>query len=112
MRRHTKFGLKISEIDLVIEIKCYLTFWSLPRAPGGGPKKCEIANPVYVTNSHTKFAWIYCNGLGGDSMMDGRTDALTVGYFLGTYSVRKSSQESINTQQFPGIFYGINLILS
>ena len=34
-------------------------------------------------------------------MTDGRTDALTVGYLLGTYSVRKSSQESVSTQQIP-----------
>ena len=32
---------------------------------------------------------------------DGRTDALTVGYFLGTYSVRKSRQESVSTQLIP-----------
>ena len=41
-----------------------------------------------------------------------RTDTLTVGYFLGTYSVRKSSQGSIGTQQIPVNFYDINLILS
>ena len=35
---------------------------------------------------------------------DGRTDALTVGYFLGTYSVRKSSQESVSAQQIPDNF--------
>ena len=40
--------------------------------------------------------------------MDRRTDALTVGYLLCTYSVRKSSQ----AQQIPDNFYGINLILS
>ena len=40
-----------------------------------------------------------------------RADALTVGYLLGSYSVRKSSQESISTQQIPDIFYGIHLIL-
>ena len=45
-------------------------------------------------------------------MMGRRTGALTVGYFLGTYSFRKSSQESISIQQFPSNFYGINLILS
>ena len=33
--RHTKFGIKI----FVIEIKWYLTFWPLPRAPGGGAKE-------------------------------------------------------------------------
>ena len=39
VRRRTKFGLKIFEIDFVIEIKWYLTFWPLPRAPGGRDKK-------------------------------------------------------------------------
>ena len=38
VRTHTKFGIKIFEIDFVIEIKWYLTFWPLPRAPGGGAK--------------------------------------------------------------------------
>ena len=41
-------------------------------------------------------------------MTDGWTDALTgtLGFVLGTYSVRKSSQESVSTQQIPGNFYG------
>ena len=43
---------------------------------------------------------------------DGGTNALTVGYLLGTYSVRKISQESVSTQQIPGNFNRINLILS
>ena len=47
-----------------------------------------------------------------DRWTDGRRDALTVGYLLGTYSVRKSSQEKVSTQQIAVIFYGINLILS
>ena len=39
-------------------------------------------------------------------------DALTVGYFLGSYSVNKRSQESVSTRQIPDNFYGIILILS
>ena len=35
------FGIEIYEIDFVIEIKWYLTFSPLPRAPGGGAKKCR-----------------------------------------------------------------------
>ena len=31
VRTNTKFGIKIFEIDFVIEIKWYLTFWPLPR---------------------------------------------------------------------------------
>ena len=78
VRTHTKFGIKIFEIDFVIEIKWYLTFWPLPRAPGGGAKrKFYIARPIHVSNSHTKFSWISSNGLGGDSITDrqqGRID--------------------------------------
>ena len=75
VRTHTKFGIKFFEIDFVIEIKWYLTFWTLPRAPGGGAnKKFDIASPIHVSNSHTKFGWISSNGLGGDSITDRRTD--------------------------------------
>ena len=75
VRTHTKFGIKIFKIDFVIEIKWYLTFWPLPRAPGGGAKKkFDVARPIHVSNSHTKFGWISSNGLGGDSITDRRTD--------------------------------------
>ena len=33
------FGLKIFEIDFVIEIYWYLTFWPLPNAPEDGEAK-------------------------------------------------------------------------
>ena len=46
-----------------------------PGPRGRGPKKCAIAYLIHVTNSHTKFGWISSNGLGGDSVTDGRTDA-------------------------------------
>ena len=78
----------------------------------GGKNNCAVASPIYVSNSHTKFCWILSNGLGGGSVTDRRTYTLTVGYLVGTYSVRKSSQESVSTQQIPGNFYGINLNLS
>ena len=78
VRTHTMFGIKIFEIDFVIEIKWYLTFWPLPRAPGGGAKKkFDVARPIHVSNSHTKFGWISSNGLGGDSITDRRTDGRT-----------------------------------
>ena len=32
-----------------------------------------------MSNSHTKFGWISSNGLGGDSITDGRTDGRTDG---------------------------------
>ena len=69
--------LKIFDIDFVIEIKWYLNFWSLPRAPGGGAKKVAVARPIHVSNTHTKFGWISSNGLGGDSITDRRTDGRT-----------------------------------
>ena len=57
-----------------------MTFWPLPRAPGGGAKKkCAVAHPIHVSNTHTKFGWISSNGLGGDSVTDGRTDGRTDG---------------------------------
>ena len=57
-----------------------MTFWPLPRAPGGGAKKkCAVAHPIHVSNPHTKFGWISSNGLGGDSVTDGRTDGRTDG---------------------------------
>ena len=49
-----------------------------PQGPRGrGQKKCTVAHPIHVSNSHTKFGWISSNGLGGDSVTDGRTDRRT-----------------------------------
>ena len=77
VRTHTKFGIQIFEIDFVIEIKWYLTFWLL-RAPGvGAKKKFDAARPIHVSSSHTKFGWISSNGLGGDSITDRRTNGRT-----------------------------------
>ena len=53
VRTRTNFGIKIFEIDYVIEIKRYFIFW-----------------PIHVSNSHNKFGWISSNGLGGDSITD------------------------------------------
>ena len=39
-----------------------------------------------------------------DLFLNGCTDALTNGFLLGTFSVRKSSQESLSTQQIPEKF--------
>ena len=36
--------------------------------------------------------------------MDRWSDVLTFGFLVGTYSVRKSCQENISTQQIPDIF--------
>ena len=46
-----------------------------PKGPRGqDQKKCAVARSIHVSNSHTKFGWISSNGLGGDSVTDGRTD--------------------------------------
>ena len=85
VRTNTKFSIKIFEIDFVIEINWYLTFWPLPRATGGGAKKwIAVARPIYVSNLHTKFGWISSNGFGGDSITDRRTDRQTGG---GNYNI-------------------------
>ena len=42
-------------------------------------KKIYVARLIYVSNSHTKFGLISSNGLGGDSITDGRTDRRTDG---------------------------------
>ena len=44
-----------------------------PGPRGRGPKKFTLSN------SHTEFGWISSNGLGGDSVTDGRTDGRTDG---------------------------------
>ena len=46
---------------------------------GRGQKKNYVARPIHVSNSHTKFGLISSNGLGGDSITDGRTDGPTDG---------------------------------
>ena len=43
----------------------------------GRAKNCAVACPIHVSNSHNKFGWILSNGLGGDSIADGRTDGRT-----------------------------------
>ena len=56
-----------------------------PQGPRGrGQPFCfAVARPIYVSNTHTKFDWISPNGLGGDSIMDGRTDRRTDGQTYG-----------------------------
>ena len=46
-----------------------------PQGPmGRAKKKCAVAHPIHVSNSHTKFGWILSNGLGRYSVTDGRID--------------------------------------
>ena len=48
-----------------------------PQGPRGRDKKCAVARPIHVSNPQSKFGWISSNGLGGDSVTDGRTDGRT-----------------------------------
>ena len=51
-----------------------------PQGPRGrGQKKCAVAHPIHVSNSHTKFGWISSNGLGGGEWRtDGRMEAIAI----------------------------------
>ena len=49
-----------------------MLFDLLAPPQGWGKKKCAVARPIHVSNSHIKFGWISPNGLGGDRMIDGR----------------------------------------
>ena len=51
---------------------------------GRGQKKFDVAHPIHVSNSHTKFGWISSNGLGGDSITARRTNGQTDG---GEYNI-------------------------
>ena len=51
--------------------------FDLLAPPKGRGKKCAVAGPIHVSNSHTKFGWISSNGLGGDSVTAGPTDGQT-----------------------------------
>ena len=56
-----------------------------PQGPRGrGQKKFDVAHPIHVSNSHTKFGWISSNGLGGNSITDRWTDKQTDG---GDYNI-------------------------
>ena len=45
--------------------------------PKGVGLKIAFACPIHVSHSHTKFDWISSKGLGGDSIMDRKTDGQT-----------------------------------
>ena len=65
-----KAWYNIFEMDLAIEIQLYLPF-DPPTGPQGVGSKKTTARPILVSNSHTKFGWIYSNGSRGDN---GRTE--------------------------------------
>ena len=37
-------------------------------------KVVSLQTPIHMSNSHTEFSWILSNGLGEDSVTNGRTD--------------------------------------
>ena len=48
-----------------------------PKGPRvRGPKKFDVARPIHMSNSHTKFGLIASNGLGGDSITDRQQDGI------------------------------------
>ena len=44
------------------------------HSPRVAVQRNAVARPIYVSNSHTIFGWIKPSGLGGNSIMDRRTD--------------------------------------
>ena len=54
----------------------------MTRPRGGSNFFLAVANPIYVSNSHTKFGWISFNGKGEDSI----TDCDDVRKILGDFS--------------------------
>ena len=105
MRTNTKFGIKIFEIDFVIEIKWFLT---PPQSPRGRGKKNAVAHPIYMSNSHTKFGRISSNSLGGDSIIDRWTDAQTDGQTDRSDDDNNDLRGSSN--KFPQWAYNRNII--
>ena len=49
---------------------------------GAEQTKCAVAHPIHVSNTHTKFGWISSIGLGGDSVIDGRAEAIAISPLL------------------------------
>ena len=62
VRPHTKFCIKIFEIDFVIEKQMIFDLLAAPQAPLRRGQKCAVACPIYLSNSNTKFGWISSNG--------------------------------------------------
>ena len=49
------------------------------QGPRGGQKKFDVACPIHMSSSHTKFGWISSNGIGGDSITDRQAaEAITI----------------------------------
>ena len=52
-------------------------------------KKCVVARPIHVSNSHTKFGWISSNSLGGDIVTEGQTEAIAISPSLFFFFLKK-----------------------
>ena len=55
-----------------------------PQGPRGGAKKCAVASPIHVSNSHTKFGWVSSKFISEEMAYLGQTDRLTGGMFWGS----------------------------
>ena len=51
-----------------------ITDYDYPRSVRQAQKKFDVARPIHVSYSRTKFGSIWYNGSGVDSIMDKRTD--------------------------------------
>ena len=69
---------------------------------GAGQKHCAVACPIHVSNSLTKSGWIPSNGLGGDSITDGRTDGQTDGgdYNIPFAFLKKRGDNNVNQKNY------------
>ena len=55
-------------------------FLTPPQGPWVANRKSDVARPIHLSNSHTKFGWRLCNDLGEDIIMDRQTDLQTDGW--------------------------------
>ena len=70
---HTQ-SLVYNSLKLTLQLK-FNDIWPFDPSPeprGWGQKRCAVACPIHVSDSHTKFGWILFNGFGGDSITDRR----------------------------------------
>ena len=69
-----------------------------PKGPRGrSQKKFDVARPIHVSNSHTKFGWISSDCLGGDSITDRQTDGQMDGGYNNIPSVFLKKRGDNNT---------------
>ena len=81
VRRHKVWSKNLSNWLCNWNLMIFNDIWPFDPSPGpqgAGPKlNVPFHAPFMWATPHTKFGWIWSNGLGGDSVMDGRTDGQT-----------------------------------